>query len=632
MIRIDHYADDETSTFYTRYHGYQIDADGVSSEDSFNLDRKATNCAIERYLAHRERLYADPPRVLAGSTAWLVHGLARLPSNIIWEDFHVYFLLAKLRILFSDAPQPVEYPDTFDPSVSEAVEKLCTEFEVECVKITQQGGKNDMLHEKTSPVSDVKARIFPWFTERLDYYRRWVILFAFIFLRPIILKLYGTARSPVDVRFWLHPVEDHTNRLYDVPAELESRGFRVGYAVYDFVAINAIKALLKTGVKKIPRALDSDHPISVEWYIDPADFHRTLVEAPDIREAIQTVGTRARNHADSPEYAYLGRQLESISTRLIIQTLLLEHAIQGFSANVTDDRWCHARGLPKLTSRLLALVGEREDIATVGVSPHYHSETRVAYRFTDTEVHGPEANSHPDVFAVFEPSSAETLRGQGLPTRISVARDKIETETFGGEEGNVIRTHLQSSPSASVSPPDDRQARVLVILTLPRDNREILDAIEDVSNEIPAVKFVFKPHPLVPKGDGLFDGIRGRNVDFEVAAPDASLADLVEECDVCIAMYSTAAIPALARATPIVWVPLESPNHVRMDLIDRVGIRVDNSVNLAEALERLVRDDSFYVEQARECAAFAANHLIPGAEAPSLADLIQSTHTDGDSC
>lgn len=621
MIRVEYYVDEDKPVADAKFHGFQIDADGLSSSEMFELEQRAARKAIDRYLDHRERIYADMPAELDNRNIWLIRGLARLPANTLWEEFQIYFLLARLRLLLGENPESVKCVATVNQEVSDALASLCEEFNVKYYSDFQDPIGPNPTHTIHSSLVAFGSGLHDLFTDAVAYFRPWLILSLFVFLRPIILKLYDVTSTPVDVRFWLHPFEDHLTRLYDAPSDLDSRGYQIGYALYNFHAMASVKFFVLTVLKTIRKAFEPDRPVPVELYIDPSDFRRSLTEAPRIREAIQGVGSRAKEQADSPEFRYLARQLEKVSNQIIVQSVLIERAIEGFSESVTDEVWSIPRGITKITPRLLAVVGERNDITIVGVSPHFTSETRVGYHLSNPVVDGPEAISLPDIYVVFEPLSAETLREQQPPSRIAVARDKMEAEACVNEGGNINQKHLKSSNSSLVSPPDASQTRVLVILTLPADNREIVEAFKSITEDIPDVKLVFKPHPLIPQPDGLVNGLQ--DIDCEVTSSNASLADLIETCDICIAMYSTAVIPALARATPVIWAPLSSPNHVRMDLITEVGIRADDPNDLARTLKRLVHDERFYIDQARECVMFAENKLVPDPDAPSLANLIE---------
>lgn len=622
MITVKYYLDGEEMVL-SRFHGFQIDHDGLSNDELFEVDRRAARQAIDRYLADRESLYHSASSELKQTNLWLVRGLGRLPADNLWQEFQVYFLFARLRILLSENPQPVKCAAAVNQTVSDELETLCKEFKVEYVSNFRESNGFNNCHPCTSVLRGIKSRLHTWSNGAFGRLRPWLILSIFIIVRPIVLVLYSITRTEVDFRFWLHPFEDHLTRLYDSPSDLESRGYQIGYALYNYHAMVSLKLFISEGIKTIRHAFEPERPEPVEWYLNPGDFLEVLMEAPRLRESIQLVGSQARDRADSPEFTYLARQAESVSRRLVVQSLLIERAIEGFSEHVKDETWCIPRGLTKITPRLLAIIGNGADITTVGVSPHFISETRVGYHLSNPEIEGQARVSLPDMYIVFEPRSAETLRKQHPPSRIAVTRDKMEAETLENGDKTEIQERLPSTNSSAVSPPDDSQPRVLVIMTVPPDNREIVDALESITGDVPNVQLVFKPHPLVPWRDDLIDGLQDINV--EVTAPEASLSDLIRACDICISMYSTAAIPALAQAIPVVWVPLGSPNHVRMDLITEVGIRADDPDDLARALERLVQDESFYVEQAQECAKFAEKKLVPSLDMPSFAELIEET-------
>lgn len=621
MIDIEYYVEDEDTLLNSEFHGFQIDVDGLSPGDLFEIDRKAASEAIERYLADRERLYNGAPAELKGTNLWLVRGLGRLPASTLWVEFQVYFLFARLRLVLSENPQPVRCIPAVDQDLSDGLKLLCEEFEVEYIPEYRDSnaGTNDC--SKTSVLEGTKRRLHERIVGAYGRLRPWLILAVFVFVRPVILALYKFTQMRVDVRIWLHPFEDHLTRLYDAPKDLQARGYRTGYALYNFHAMVSLKRFVTTGLETTQRAFEPDRPEPVEWYLKPGEFLGTLLEAPRLRDTIRRVGREASERADSPEFAYLALQPETASTRLVVQSLLIERAIEGFSNHVADEIWCIPRGLTKITPRLIATIGERADLTTVGVSPHFTAETRVGYHLTEPEIEGRARKTHPDLYVVFEPRSAETLRKRQPPSRIAVARDKMEAETLESGDSVEFQGETTSSTSLSISPPDDSGTRVLVILTVPADNNEIVDALESISGDLPDIELVFKPHPLVPREDGLIDGLQ--DIDLEVTPPEASLADLIGTCDICIAMYSTAAIPALARATPVVWVPLGSPNHLRMDLITEVGLRADHPDDLASAIERLVEDDAFYAEQARECAEFAREELVPDPDVASFAELIE---------
>lgn len=621
MIDVEYYVEDEETLINSEFHGFQIDVDGLSPGDLFEIDRKAASVAIERYLADRERLYDGAPARLKRTNLWLVRGLGRLPASTLWVEFQVYFLLARLRLVLSENPQPVRCIPTVDRPVSDGIKLICEEFEVEYVPEFRDGNLGNNGRSKTSVLEDTKRRLNEKIGGAYGRLRPWLILGIFVLVRPAILALYQFTQMRVDVRFWLHPFEDHLTRLYGAPDDLQSRGFRTGYALYNFHAMVSLKRFVSTGLETIRRGFEPDRPEPVEWYLNPREFLGALLEAPRLRDTIRHVGREASERADTPEFAYLARQSETASTRLVVQSLLIERAIEGFSNHVTDEIWCIPRGLTKITPRLIATIGERADLTTVAVSPHFTAKTRVGYHLTEPETEGRAQKTHPDMYVVFEPLSEETLRKQQPPSRLAVARDKMEVETLESGALAECQEEIATNTPSSISAPDDSPPRVLVLLTVPADNNKIVDALESISDDLSDVELVFKPHPLVPRENGLTDGLQDVNV--EVTPPEASLADLIGTCDICIAMYSTAAIPALARATPVVWAPLGSPNHLRMDLITKVGLRADDPDDLASAIERLVEDGAFYIEQARECAKFSKEELIPDPDVPSLAELIE---------
>lgn len=622
MIHIERHWDSDVARAPPQIHGFRVDVDGLSPSDLFELDRRAVQKAIDRYLNDRERLYDDPPPELENTTFWLVHGLARQPAARVWEDFHVYFLLSKLRILLSESPQSVEYLGT-DRSVSHAIGSLCEEYDVEYNPGDRQTDTSDQPQSFYSFLHNLRSRLYFLSGSTFNHLQRWLLFFVFVFLRPFVQKRQTVMSSPVDIRFWLHPVEDHKSRLHNAPANLESRGHQVGFALYDPVAMTDVKRLISKGLETLRGTVAQNESLHANWYIGTTKFRHAIQAAPRLRDAIQRVADQAKDSATTPEFNYLAQQLNMVSTESIFLLLLKEYSIEGYAVNVNDDTLCHTQAPTALTSRLLALAGDQGDITTVAVAPHYFSDTRIGSRFTDSEVNGLEAVALPDMCVVFEPSSADTMQKQNIPCEIAIARDKIVAESYGNEEGDVIQERLSPTTAPSVSPPNDCTLRVLIILSLPVDNRRIVNAINDVMDDGLDIEVIFKPHPLIPLNETLFDG--HQKPDFEVTAPDASLADLVGSCDVCIAMFSTAAFPALALGKPVVWVPFTTPNHVRMDLIDRVGIRADEPDDLADALEQLTQDETVYVEQARECAEFARSKLVPDADTSSLVDLIDGT-------
>lgn len=653
--------------------GFEVDADALSATDAYELDRQAVSAAIDRYLDHRERLYANPPPELDDTTLWLVYALGR--STRAWMEFHVYFLLAKVRALLTEAPQPVETTCELDESIERALADLCDEHEVEFHSSAAERSTAD--HESTTEhglstdqdtrtddgpstrpgsaterdQSDHPIRLgsrYDWAgrrlgvlthhvrsraTESVERGRRWLLFLLFVVVRPLVLRLYASARGSVDVRFWLHPIEPHRERFFGAPADMASRGQQVGYAVYDVVAIRGLTGFLRRGVETVLTAFDPDEPVHVEWYAEPMGLFRALRATPGLSEAIRRTGQAAVNTADSPEYAYLARQVESVSDELVFHLLFIERAIDGFGSRFDDGAWSHPRSPTKLTSRLTALVGDREGIATVAIAPHYFAETRINTRLTDTETEGREAYTLPDVCAVFEPRSATTLRKQRVPSEVVVARDKVESETgriahdelpaeTAETESEATGRSRQEDPTRSrVSPSDDGHKRMLVIMDLPDENAELVDILSAALRDRTGVELVFKPHPFYPPDGTLFEGL---DVDFEVTAPDAALADLVESCDVCVTIYSTAAFPALVEAIPVIWVPFVTSGHIRMDLMTEVGIRADEPGDVAAALERLVDDEAFYAEEAEACAAFAARELVPDGDAPWLADVLET--------
>lgn len=621
MIRIEPYNPDSAII-----QGFSVDADGLSGTDNYELDTEAAEMAIDRYLADRDRMYTDPPADLDGTISWLIHGLARIPW--LWEDFHVYFLLAKLRLLLDDDPQAVTCDGPVDNSVDSAVAHLCTTYDVEyrpCLHFTNTNNPDKTLRSAfnafgtrlPSPLFEVAAHV-----------RLWLLYVLFVVFRPLVLELYARGRESTEVRIWLNAFKDHSHRFVDAPSELADRGVQVGFAVYDEYAMSGVTAFVHRGFEALRDALDTEEPIHVEWFATPRAFRRAIRVTPRVQNAMRRVAVKARNEADSPESIYLAKQVETISTRFAFQTLFMEVALQGFADAYDDDTWVHARPATKDLPRLMALIGDREDITTVAVAPHYYSKRRISSRFTEREINGPEARTLPDLNAVFEPLSAKRYREQGMsPSKIAVVSDKAESEARvlpkGGDRTPNPDSASADTPSPATPPSDGTPSRILVVLDNHLDNKPLVDAIERAIPDVSDVKLVFKPHPFYPPPDGLFEGLTDDV--FEVTAPDASLADLVDDCDICMAVYSTATFPALSRAIPVVWVPFVSPNHIWMDLMEDVGIRTEDPEHLGDTLDRLINDERFYVEQARECERFAGRHLVPDADAPSLAKVLEET-------
>lgn len=620
--------------------GYRVDADGLSGADLYDLDCRAVGRSIDRYLAHRELLYANPTPALEDTTLWLVYALGR--STRVWPEFHVYFLLARLRLLLARQAQPVQGVAPLDDAVEGAIADLCAEHEVQYRSDSDEETPTDTRNWVRCPIPAFHRGLLERVVGLADRLRLWVVVFLFLAVRPVVLKLYAFARRSVDVRFWLHPVEPHRDRFFDAPGDLNSRDNTIGYALYDVVAVSGVWSFVTRGLRTIRTAFDTDAPVHVEWYADPSELRAALWATPRLREEIRRAGRELGQPADSPEFTYLTGQVEGVSTELVFHLLFIELAVDGFAETVDDDTWTHPRSPTKLTSRVTALFAGEQNISTVAIAPHYFSETRINIRFTDTEIDGWEANTLPDRCAVFEPRSATTLREQALPADVVVACDKVETEADIPGPDMADRTDEPTSapPSSSPSPsslpwsepsptpmpaPDPPTGQdsmeLLVILDLPRENAELVGALEYAVRDIPDVEIVLKPHPFYPPDDTLLEELPEDAV--TVAAPDAPLADLARSCDVCVTIYSTAVFPALVWAKPVVWVPFVSPGHVRMDLIDEVGIRADDREEIATVLDRLLDDEPFYVETARECRLFAARELVPDGSAPSLADVLE---------
>lgn len=617
MIRIDSFDPDSKIVW-----GFRLDVDGFTGTDYYELDQQAAQSAINRYLDHRERLYTDAPPELDGTTSWLIHGLARIPW--LWEDFQVYYLFAKLRIVLADEPQAVNCVVSVDRPVDSALAQLCEEFDVEYSSPV----KSTSTLEAGGTLDSWIASLIGGFSTRLSAalarLQLWLMFYLFAGVRPFVVKIYKITRSQADTRILLNAFKDHSHRFFDAPAELENRNRRVGYAVYDEPAMSGLKPFIRRGLRTVRRTVDPEEPVHVEWYATLSAFRTTIEKTSEFRSTLASVAGRAGTNADSPEFSYLAGQLQTLSTNMAFQVLFKKAAFEGFADNFADQTWVHARPPTKDIPRLMAMVGERKGITTVAVAPHYYSETRVSSRFTGIEVNDEEAVTLPDLNVVFEPLSARRFKNEGLPsTTIAIARDKAANEARVIADGPKIPGRREISSVGSPSGSDGGPARVLVLLDEPLDNRNLIQALERGVANRTDVELVFKPHPFYPPGDDLFEGFRADR--FDVTAPDADLAELVETCDICLSIYSTAAFPALARAIPVVWVPFVSPNHILMDLTSEVGLRADDSEELVNQLDRLVREDSFYEEQARACARFADRELVPDADAPSLADLLEQT-------
>lgn len=594
---------------------FQIDVDGQSEEDSIELDRRAACLARDRYHDHLDRIYGASPAELEDTITWLM-----LPrGNRVWKAFSGYFLHAKLEILLSENPQPVNRRCDVSSAIDGMLARLCDVHDVE-YHVTPEARSTEREQGPGSALDAFENR-FPQHLDTVAYIRRWVIYVLFFALRPVIVNLYKVARDPVSVRFWVHPTLPDRDRFFDAPATLNSGRRRAGYACYDGTITAGVRAFLWHTVETAREAFDPDRPVPVEWFAEPAEFRRSIELAPHIAEMTRLTGKRANERSALPDFTLLAGHLQTISTDAVFQALLLESAIDGFADAVSDDVWTHTQNLSKFLPRLLSVMGERADVATVAVANHYISETRITDGFTDREIDGAESVILPDLFVVWEDRSSATLRDQGIAAEnVVIARDKVETEARNLEEGCEIQEPAPANTSTSTGTANDRQIRVFVPLQETSDDIGLSAALEYVSNSLPNVTFVLKPHPYFTPHDSLLDLLDDDN--FVITAADTSFADIIEVCDVCLSVYSTATFPALARAIPVVWAPFASPTHFFMDLIGEVGIQTADAEELADAIERLALDETFYEEQARKCAEFADRELVPDADVPSLAEVL----------
>lgn len=594
---------------------FQIEVDGLSDVDSIELDRQAALLARERYNDHIDRLYRGAPDELEETISWVL-----LPrGNRVWKTFRGYFLHAKLRILLSKDPQPVYRCCYVNPSIDNMLVSLCEEHNVDYRHISKNQSKKSTNNLRSA--LEVFETRFPQHISKFLYLTRWFIFILFIVLRPIILNLYKFERDPVKVRFWVDPRLPDRDRFFNSPDNVNSKGETAGYACYDANATSSVWGFILSTLANVQMAFDPNQPISVEWYTDPEDFRRVIELTPHIADITRRAGRLAKDQSNSPDFTFLARQLETVPTDVVFQALLLESAIKGFGRKVDDEVWTHTQNLTKFLPRILAIIGDQEDIATVAVANHYYSETRITDHFTERETDDREAVILPDLFVVWETRSATTLREQGIPTeKIAIARDKLEAEARDIEENYTIKHSPPSTNDSSTTNTEDRSVRVLVPLQETTDDIGLSAALEHVSNSLPNIKFVIKPHPYFTPHDSLLELLEENN--FVITSADTSFAKIIDICDICVSMYSTATFPALACATPVVWVPFASPNQFFMDLIGEVGIQTDDPEDLAETLERLIQDETFYEKQARECAQFADRELVPDADVPSLANML----------
>lgn len=593
---------------------FQIDVEGQSGKDSIELDRRAARLARDRYHDHLDSIYGSSPAELQGTITWLM-----LPrGNRVWKAFRGYFLHAKLEILLSENPQPVNRRCDMGPAIDGMLARLCDAHDVE-YHVTSEARSSPRVHGPTSTFDAFESQ-FPQRVDSVAYIRRWVIYLLFVALRPVIVNLYKIVRDPVSVRFWIHPTLPDRDRFFDAIATLNSGRRRAGFACYDRNITTGVRAFLSHTVETIRQAFDPDRPVPVEWFAKPAELRRAIKLAPHIAEMTRLTGKRASKQFD-PDFTILAGQMQTITTDAVFQALLHESAIDGFADEVSDDVWTHTQNLSKFLPRLLSVIGERADIATVAVANHYISETRITDGFTDREIDGAESVILPDLFVVWEDRSLATLRNQGIAAeKVVVARDKVEAEAKDLEEGYEIQKSARTNVSAPTENDNVRRLRVFVPLQETSDDIGLSAALEYVSNSLPYVTFVLKPHPYFNPHDSLLELLDDDN--FVITAADTSFADVIEVCDVCVSVYSTATFPALAQAVPVVWAPFASPTHFFMDLIGEVGIQTTDAEELADAIERLALDEIFYEEQARECAEFADRELVPDADVPSLAEVL----------
>lgn len=598
----------------------RVTADHVSASDSLDLDRKAVRLARDRYLDHLDRLYDHPPDGLEETIVWQL-----LPRrNKAWGTFRGYILYAKLQLLLSDDPQPVDCLCEVDESIERLLESICDEHDVQfrASPVNRQETEENHLHRG---FATVKNRFSQHFPESVRI-RLWIIYFIFAIFRPVVLNLYRIAREQVDVRFWVDPVLPQRARFFDAPADLGERGLQVGFACYDLTGMDSVRHFVLQARETVRTASDPEQPVSVEWYVGLTDFRLSIEATSHVMDIIKRESIRARLLSDSPDFAFLARQLEAVSPYIVFQLLFMIRAVRGFAERNDDTVWTHAQATSKYLPRLLAIIGDRAEIATVAVAPHHYSTSRVTNSYSDNEIQSGRPGGLPDQFAVFEPRSATTLDEQGIPPeRIAVARDKVAAEAGDIDKSysNNDRDGDTKSPPISIS--EEPPIWVFVPLQEPTDDIGLGEPLAHAANALPEIKFVIKTHPFFSPDARLFECLEDDA--FVVAKSDASLSGLIDACDICVSVYSTATIPALKKGLPVVWVPFASPNHVSSDLTDEVGVRADDPQDFAKVLEGLVRDPPVYEEQARKCVQFAERELVPGDDAPTLADVLAGPDT-----
>lgn len=180
-----------------------------------------------------------------------------------------------------------------------------------------------------------------------------------------------------------------------------------------------------------------------------------------------------------------------------------------------------------------------------------------------------------------------------------VVEDQISFETIQKQTLNIQLYPLGSSVY-SLEKTDSGKSnpfRITVALQKKKEIEVMVDPVIAAIKGMDDVVVNLKMHPSFPIYDQLLKKFQ-KIQNLTILPIETTLSDAIEESDLCITAYSSAALEFIKKGKPVVWLKNVTLNSLFFaDLQKKVGITVDDSNELREVIIKMKENTGYYQKE-----------------------------------
>ncbi|WP_368658040.1 hypothetical protein AB3Z07_24535 [Metabacillus halosaccharovorans] len=541
---------------------------GLNSEETIKIEQQVYKHAKKLFYDHYDIILKMPLKFKSDlGNFWLVHP-ALVKQDRFNHLFNMYFVSAKLRFVLDRKKLDITSSINLRKEEVIFINNLAEEYSVHFLYVSQKNldlqVENGMNFggDKGNIIRKIKSLINSDFTSE----------FVFYIMQPLFKNYYRKKFDSRDIWFSIHETKPHKRRYGNTFEKIDRK-----YGFFYYSNQNVVKtgSLIKSILKK--------DTVLIDWFLSPKDQRKLRKEAKLIKSKIINYEWNCGSENKfKNEFYYIVTEISKVQQDKIYNILKIAHAYEAFLNIQKHKVIVCSQPLTNFDLRLLAVATKKYRHTLISVAPHFYSVNRLTNTFSIVE-RKYDFLVLPDYYFVENQLSKWNLVLNGI------------------EESRIFIRKQKNKKTDLINKNTSTKFKVLFVLQMPYENESILRIITQFleENNIEGIEFVIQPHPAYPltveqmmivnELTTLYNG------KIEVVGSKISIENTINECDICVSVYSTATFYAASVRKPVVWIPFVSKNYLFYEEVyNNFGIMTYDVSNFRKIILKLCTDRLYY--------------------------------------